>query len=112
MRKKNLAGGIMPNYDDRLALFGRVIGENLRRIRAGMTQTELSKIAGVSRNTIWACERGELISLENLIKIAEALHIHPAILLIEDQGRHKEMNLEEFIRVIVKEELRRQVKKN
>ena len=65
------------------------IGVNIIRLRSAMTQNELAKKAGVSRSTISAIERGSSISLENLIKIANALNIKVADLFITDEERRE-----------------------
>lgn len=61
------------------------IGKRIRKIREekGITQTELSKICGFSSYTsISKIEAGERkLSNENLVKIANALHVKPHTLI-------------------------------
>lgn len=63
------------------------IGNNIMRLRGGMSQEELAKKARVSRSTIQAIEAGKPISLENLLKIASVLNIEPSDLFISDITR-------------------------
>lgn len=53
-----------------------------RRLALGMTQVELSRLTGVSRQSIWAIERGEDYepSLSVARAIAEALKTSPELL--------------------------------
>lgn len=45
------------------------------RIARVMSQAELADKAGVSRGTITRAERGEIVSFENVRKIADALSV-------------------------------------
>ena len=59
-------------------------GENVKlfRTKIGLSQEELAVLASLHRTYIGSVERGEWnISLENIIKIADALSIHPEQLL-------------------------------
>lgn len=59
-------------------------GNNLRLIRKdkGLSQEALADIAGLHRTYIGAIERGEQnVSLDNINKVAKALHIKPSSLL-------------------------------
>lgn len=60
------------------------IGERIRAYRESnkMSQEELGKKVGLSKNSIYLYEKGERIpQSDNLIKIADALHITPNLLL-------------------------------
>ncbi len=54
-----------------------------------MSKTKLEIISGVSRSTIENVEKGNPVSLEKLIKLADALDIRPADLFIDDAQRDK-----------------------
>lgn len=54
------------------------------RIRQALSQAELAKLAGVSRPTIIAAERGERIKLRNVRKLAAALAVAPHELMSEE----------------------------
>jgi len=64
-----------------------IVGENVRKARGRMSQIELARKAGVSRNTIWAIEKGRSIELDNLLKIARALNLRPEDLFLTDKDR-------------------------
>ena len=57
------------------------IGERLKksRLRAKMTQAELSAASGVGKSTIERAEQGEGIQLLNLIKIMRSLALLPQL---------------------------------
>jgi len=60
------------------------VGFRIRKIREdkGLTQVQLSKLAGMHRAYIGQIERGEKnIGLKNLQKIARALRVQPRDLL-------------------------------
>lgn len=55
-------------------------GERVRKLRerAGLSQETLAGNAGIHRTYMGGVERGERnISLKNIVRIAEALGIHP-----------------------------------
>ena len=61
-----------------------IFGNNARVQRAikRLTQEELSHEAGLDRSYYASVERGERnVSLENIVKIANALQIDPALLM-------------------------------
>ena len=61
-------------------LFGLILGAE--RIRKGMTQEQLSGLAGISRSHLAALESGKKSpKVETLWKIAEALAVKPSRLI-------------------------------
>lgn len=65
----------------------RVIGNKLLAIRkkAGLTQSEVAEAAGLSDRTYADIERGTVnMRIETILKICDALHITPDIVLTED----------------------------
>jgi len=61
-----------------------LFGEGLRDLRsnAGFSQEELAEKAGIDRSYLGAIERGEHnLALINIVKIADALNLHPHQLL-------------------------------
>lgn len=68
----------------------RVIGNNIIRLRGHkMSQDDLAAKSGVSRSTIAAAESGEPITLQNLIRIADALGVKPEDLFITEEDRNR-----------------------
>ena len=60
------------------------IGQKIRRLRVrlGLTQEELSGLAGIARSHLAALEKGEkTVRLDTLWRIAEALEIRPGELI-------------------------------
>ncbi|MEG2529548.1 MAG: helix-turn-helix transcriptional regulator, partial [Anaerovoracaceae bacterium] len=60
------------------------LGDNLRvlRVEKNMTQEGLAEICNLHRTYIGAIERGDRnISIDNIVKIANALDVSPAYLL-------------------------------
>ena len=58
-----------------------VFGERVRelRLKAGLSQEALAELAGIHRNYLGETERGvRNVALKNILKIAAALHVHPA----------------------------------
>ena len=65
-----------------LVKFGEKVREG--RVKRGLTQEKLGKIAGMHRTYIGAVERGEKnLTLTNLLKIAKALKVK-IVKLLED----------------------------
>lgn len=65
----------------------RAIGNNLLNIRkkAGLTQSEVADAANLSDRTYADIERGTVnMRIETILKICEALHITPDVILTED----------------------------
>jgi transcriptional regulator with XRE-family HTH domain len=62
----------------------RVFGERVRarRHELGLTQKDLAAISGLHRTYIGSVDRGQHnLSLVNLLRIAEALGVDPAVLV-------------------------------
>lgn len=77
-RGKSKGGSEMP-YNSKI--IGLVIGTE--RVRRGMTQEQLSGLAGISRSHLAVLESGQKsLKVETLWKIAEALSIKPSKLLM------------------------------
>ena len=67
----------------------REIGNKLLHIRknAGLTQTEVAEVAGLSDRTYADIERGSVnMRTETLLRICDALHITPDEIFIPDQS--------------------------
>lgn len=61
-----------------------IVGQNVRRLRKarGLTQEELAYGAGIDTRYVGGIERGEENpSVAVLVRIAEVLDVHPAVLL-------------------------------
>ncbi len=66
------------------ALFGRRVRE--LRIKLGMSQEALADASGLHRTYVGSVERGERnISLENMVRLARAMHTTPSSLLKDIQ---------------------------
>jgi transcriptional regulator with XRE-family HTH domain len=62
----------------------KLVGKRIRelRLKQGISQEALADEAGVHRTYMGSVERGERnISLENIVRIAQALKVPPAVLL-------------------------------
>ncbi len=71
--------------------FGYVIGQ-LRADR-GISQEQLSGLAGISRSHLAMIERGRrVIRMDTLFKIADALEISPCVLIEKTQAIMEEEN--------------------
>jgi transcriptional regulator with XRE-family HTH domain len=68
-----------------------VLAANLRRLRAerGLSQEALADLAGLHRTYVGSVERGERnISIDNVERLAKALNVPPAELVVEShRGR-------------------------
>ncbi len=70
-------------HDRFLMLFGQRVRE--LRGSSGLSQEALAAKAGMHRTYVGSVERGERnISLSNIIRLAEALGVHPGDLFPED----------------------------
>jgi transcriptional regulator with XRE-family HTH domain len=64
-----------------------IVAANIKRYRklTGLSQEELGEKAGLHRTYIGSVERGERnITLDSLQEIADALHVAPVQLVIEE----------------------------
>ncbi len=62
-------------------------GEALRMIRElqGLSQNQLTELTGISQSNISALESGtRQLGRERAIVLAQALHVHPAVLLFPE----------------------------
>lgn len=69
----------------------KVFGENVRfhRLQMGLSQEKFGEICGLHRTYISDIECFQRnISLENVQKIANALHLEPYQLLIEEKSKN------------------------
>jgi len=64
-----------------------VIADNIKRLRGRMSQRELAKKAKIGKSTVSAIEQGRAIAIEKLLKIVEALDVHPSDLFISEKDR-------------------------
>lgn len=90
--------------DSRLKQFLKILGRNVQGLRGQMSQSELARLAGVSRSTIYAIERGQSVQFSNLYKVAMALKIDPGRLCTEeisDDGFRD--NLRKIMRELLRE---------
>lgn len=93
--------------DKRLTRLYEVLSENVVRLRGKMSQGDLAKIAGVSRETVSAVENKRAISLDSLFKIAVAFNVHPSDLLkSRDEERGFFNRLDELIDMKIAEALK------
>jgi transcriptional regulator with XRE-family HTH domain len=73
----------------------QIVGDNIRcfRYKVKWTQEKLGEVAGLSGDYIGRLERGlENISVENLVKLSNALNIEPSYFLIEDYCHNNQKN--------------------
>ncbi len=64
--------------------YSKILGDNVRslRLERHLTQEKLAELCDLHRTYIGAIERGERnVSLNNIIKIADAFQVTPAELL-------------------------------
>ncbi len=65
----------------------KIVGRNIRFLREakGFSQEGFALKSGFKRTYIGAVERGEMnLTLSNLCQLADALGVHPGILLIDN----------------------------
>lgn len=76
MSNINIIGGSMD--------YQKILGENVRslRIERQLTQEQLAELCNLHRTYIGAIERGDRnVSLNNIVKVAQALNVTPSDLL-------------------------------
>ena len=66
-----------------------ILGKNLKKLREerGLSQSELAKKTGTSRQYISNLENGKVMSLNMLGRIVDALDVEPAILFMTPKAR-------------------------
>ena len=67
--------------------YQKILGENIRSLRTKkqITQEQLAELCDLHRTYIGAMERGDRnVSLNNIVKVAQALNVTPSELLIYD----------------------------
>lgn len=80
----------------------RMIGNKLLAIRkaAGLTQNEVAEAANLSDRTYADIERGSVnMRIETVLKICDALHITPDVILTEDNPELSKKQAELFERL-------------
>ncbi len=68
----------------------KIVGNNVRflRLAKGYSQESFALKSGFKRTYIGAVERGEMnLTLSNLCQLADALGLHPSILMMENAFR-------------------------
>ena len=100
-----------------------LIRKNMRSLRGDMTQKDFAAKVGVLRTTIQRIEDGKNFEIISLFKIAEALHMHPYELCIDEKKRQEiqgqvqayrdilKQELEDYCRKIIKEIVEEEVEK-
>ena len=73
--------------EERLKFLLEAVGKNINRLRGRTSEEDFARIAKIARSTLRRIEGGNSISLETLLKIAEALNVDPADLFITDEQR-------------------------
>lgn len=79
MMNISIIGGIMD--------YQKILGENIHslRLKCQITQEQLAELCDLHRTYVGAMERGERnVSLNNIVKVAQALNVTPAELLVFD----------------------------
>ncbi|MEK4455245.1 helix-turn-helix domain-containing protein [Paenibacillus sp. FSL L8-0506] len=91
----------------------KLVGSKIRdyRKRKGLSQDQLGEVCGFHFSYIGGVERGERnISLENISKIADALHVEPKMFFNFDEPfltplpEEKELALEELMAILITKE--------
>jgi len=90
------------NVPDRVKAVYKILGKNIsiQRINRDMEISELITKSGVSRPTVYAILKGKSISVENLVKLADALNVHPGELFFSHDEKQARLfrSFEEFKR--------------
>jgi len=86
-----------------------LIRKNVRGLRGDMTQKEFAAKVGVSRTTVQRMEDGKNFEIISLFKIAEALHMHPYELCIDEKEKQNIQGQIRAYRDILKQELKDEI---
>ena len=71
--------------NEKFVAFGRTV--RALRLKIGLSQEQLAAKASIDRSYLGAIERGEHnLSLNNILKIADALSVHPSMLFYQEDG--------------------------
>ncbi len=96
--------------------YRRVISDNVRNIRGGMTQGEFANKAGISTSTVHRIENRKNFQADSLLRIAIAFGVFPYELCLTEDDR-KRLHLRTDVLVdsfkeIIKNEILAELKKN
>jgi transcriptional regulator with XRE-family HTH domain len=86
-----------------------LIQSNVRRLRGAMSQKEFARTTGVSLTTIQRIESGCNFEIISLFKIAEALHIHPYELCMDEKEKRALEGQVQTYRDVLKKELKDEI---
>lgn len=77
------------NIDEYLSHYLRIYGRNIvhYRGRRDLTQKQLGEKSGVGLSTVQSVERGENVSIKNILRICRALEIRPDQLFVSEEQR-------------------------
>jgi transcriptional regulator with XRE-family HTH domain len=98
-----------------LAHYRRVISDNVRKIRGGLTREEFAGKAGLSASTVHRIESCKNFQADSLLRIAVAFGIFPYELCLTDEER-KRLHLRtdvlvESFKEVIKNEIIAELKK-
>jgi len=86
-----------------------LIRKNVRNLRGGMSQKMFASKTKVSTTTIQRIESGMNFEIISLFKIAEALHMHPYELCIDEKEKNEIQGQVHMYRDILKQELKEEI---
>ena len=93
--------------DKRLVDWYKIIAENVIRLRGKMSQGELARRAGISRETVGAIESNKAVGVDTLLKISDALRVEPAELFSSEEKRRAFFNgIDAYLDIKIKEAFR------
>ena len=94
--------------DRRLIGWYKIISDNIIMLRGKMSQEELARRAGITRETVGAIEAGKSVGLDTILKIAIALHAEPADLLMSKEKKDAFFaNIDSYLDMKISEALHR-----